>query len=276
MRPRVFELDGGYSPEPIPPGYQRAPLSAPVPAQGVPTVHVVEPEEGSWSRAGKYGRSQTGPFPRSLAADPVVIFSIDRQLGPPRPRTLHLFRSDALIVPNVGLNAEIYAAITYGVGGIQNQFFCDWLRGGQISLVCDSLRVEAVPYAPNAATAYTPPAQDQVQVLGAMLSHEGSAPPRPPTFTTQRVVVPALASAVFAVPDFCRRVYPCVVGLAASVANVDDLICLNFASIVVQSVTVRSAQIEGVIIPGGTTQIQINNRDGALANAYLLVFELGL
>lgn len=265
----VEQLEGGYRAAPIPPGF-----TAPPP--GLQTIQTLESSNGPWQQAGAYGRKVAVQFPASLDATPESIYSIDGQIGPPRPRTLHLFRSDAQVVPNAGKNAEWYASITYGVGGIQNQFFCDWGRGGQISLVCETLRVEAQAYAPSALAAYAPP--DGTQILGGMLSHEGSAPPRPPTFTTQKVLnqfgVTLLQA--FPVPDFARWVWPNIVSFSGSFNATDDLLFLSLHGNTLKRVRIddRLRQL-GTPVPGGTTDILYANA-GPSDIVWGLQFELGL
>ncbi len=265
---RVFELAGGYAPEPIPAGWAAQQLP-----QGLPLIETIESEKGPWQQAGKYGRLLAAAFPASIDADPAAIFSIDRQPGPPRARTLHLFRSDAqLDVDPATTNADFYAQIVYGVGGIQNAFQCDWSRGGQIALVCDSLRVEAVPYAPNGSLEYLPP--EGLQVLGAMLGREGTAPPRPPTFTTARIFCPAGFSVAFPVPDFARWVCPST--QQSGTNTTDRLLFRNLGSAILKSSLLNNDLIQlGTSLPGGTTEIQIDN-NGPNQQNYVLQFELGL
>lgn len=265
--PRVVQLSGAVKLPPIPPGWAGQQMPA-----GLPLVEVLESDRGPWQQAGKYGRALTTAYPATVDADPLAIFSIDRQLGPPRARTLHLFRSDAQLAPDVAKNADFYAQVTYGVGGIQNVFRCDWSRGGQIALVCDSLRVEAVAYTPNGSLEYLPP--DGLQVLGAMLGREGSAPPRPPTFTTTRVFIPNGFDGDFPVPDFARWVYP---SSQQGLTNTTDrLLFRNLNSAILKSSLINNdlGQL-GTAIPGGTTQIRVVNNGGNNQN-YVLQFELGL
>src|SRR4051812_395799 len=209
----------------------------------------------------------SGLLPEST---PTAVFSSPGQAGPPRPRTLHFFRSDAQL--EVGIfNADIYASIVYGVGGIQNQFFCDWTRGGQLSLVCVSLRVEAVIYKPGQAPPYLPPGG--TQTLGCLLSETGSAPPRPPTFTTQSAILPDGAKASFLVPDFARWVFPGGNDVDMTASTVDFR---NLSSTVLKTMALTPALAQlGTPLPGGTSQIDITNHEGGFRNV-LVQFELGL
>lgn len=271
---RVEELEGGYRPPPVPPGYELDRLP-----QGLPLVESLETFNGPWQQAGRYGRSITAPFPRNVTDTPLAIFTIDKQNGPPRARTIQLFRSDALIIPSAFINADTYASITYGVGGIQNNFLMDWCRGGQLSLVCDTLRIEAVPYAPLGNTPYAAPPIDQVQTLGAMLGHQGVSQARGPTLTSPRMIIPPTFNATFAVPDFAREVAVFALGsdLLDPTHNV-DLLFLNFSDAAIAAVTLTpELAMVPLPIPGSTTQIEIRHLGaGSITDAYGLVFFLGL
>lgn len=265
-------LEGGFRPGPVPPGFDLERLP---PSQSLPLVETLESRTGPWQVGGTYGRIENLEFPRTLDADPAPIFSIDGQIGPPRPRTLNLFRSDAQV--SLGGNADWYASVTYGVGGVSNNFLCDWLRGGQISLVCQTLRVDAIAYRPIGNVAYSPPAG--VQLLGAMLSHTGSAPPRPPTFTTQRTTVPTGDFVDFAVPDFARWVYP---GSGSAPPDLDSaptnlfISFFNLGGFALKTAQfTASTQLDGLQIPGGSTQVRISNSTG-IDRQFLLSFQLGI
>lgn len=271
---RVEELEGGYRPPPMPPGFE-----ATEPPQGLQLIETLESFKGPWQQAGRYGRSVTAPYPASVKDTPQAIFTIDKQNGPPRARTIQLFRSDALIIPSVFINADTYASITYGVGGIQNNFLMDWCRGGQLTLVCDTLRIEAIPYAPLAGTPYAPPPSDQVQTLGAMLGHQGVSQAQGPTFTTPRVIIPPGNSATFIVPDFAREVS----AFATNSGDFDSahdvfLEFLNFSDAAIASQDLDpAAMATRYPIPGSCTEITIvHNGSGSITNAYGLIFFLGL
>lgn len=262
----IVELEGGYRPAPLPPGWQS-------PQQASQLVAVRESDSPEYHQ-GKYGRQVNYAYPGSVDASPILVFAIDRQPGPPRTRTLNLFRQDATL--GVGLfNADVYAKVTYGVGGVQNQALIDWSRGGQISLTCDSLSVEAVAYAPSDALPYTPPLGSQL--LGAMLTHEGSAPPRPPTFTTQSVLLAPDQVANFVVPDFARWCFPRISTYVPPDSG-DFLVFGNLFAIALARFQLTTTLLElGTPIPGGTTQVSVRHSNAVLTNQrYLLQFELGL
>jgi hypothetical protein len=267
---QVAELQGGYFPPPVPPAFD---VSQPPPA---PLVEVIESFKGPWNKSGSYGQQQNFSYPIALAdAEPITVFSNDGLSGPPGPRTLHLYRSDVSLGAG---NAEIYARITYGVGGIQNQFLCDWVRGGQIALVCQTVRVEAVVYQPTSLTPYSRPAG--VEVLGCMLGQRGSAPPKPPTFTTQvqQRTVSAIDELDFDIPDYARWAYPNQIPLTTTSAQNTTSIMLfrsNGAGRMRQLVVSEALMREGSAIPGGATVVSFLNQ-GPANESYSVTFALGL
>jgi hypothetical protein len=183
-----------------------------------------------------------------------------------------LFRNDAELSVAVS-NADLYALITYGVGGIQNQFLCDWSRGGQFSLVLETVRVEAVPYLPQLGVPYLPP--QGRQLLGCMLSHEGPSVARPVTFTSSAAGVASGGSVSFTVPDFARWVYPTNVVLPAQ-PSTDTVEFLNQGVTTLKLVRLDDAfLLRGTPVPGGTSVITVHNNSGGF-RAYGLQFELGL
>lgn len=267
----VAELVGGYDPGVNPPAFDLGNLPPP----NVPLVETIESSRGPWQQAGKYGRAENYGFPRVLDGTPTLIFNMDRQPGPPRARTLHLFRSNALLA--FAGNADIYAQVTYGVGGVQNQAVFDWARGGQISLVCDSISVEAVAYTPN-DQAYNPGAVGLRQILGAMLSHEGTSQARPPTFTTEQVTLLAGDNVSFVVPDFARWVFPGIVNNEFPAVSVADIGFESNAGFNIKSLSCAVAlQQLGTPVPGGTRVVSVAWPATATGSAsVILQFELGL
>ncbi len=268
----VVKLTGAVPVPPVPPGWQEQQLPP-----GLPLTETIESFRGPWNKSGSYGQTHDFSYPPSLSAsEPVTIFNNDGISGPPRARTLHMFRSDVLLAN--GGNAELYARVTYGVGGIQNQFFCDWVRGGQISLVCQTLRVDAVAYQPLASLAYSAPAG--TEQLGVMLGHQGTPPPLPPTFTTQRVArnVSAIDELSFAVPDFARWAYPNQVPLDTGGAQntTSRMIFRNNGAGRLRELLISEALLrDGSVIPGGTTKVNFLN-PGPANESFSVTFALGL
>jgi hypothetical protein len=264
----IEEFEGGYKPPPIPPGY------VPPPRVAVAT-QIVETTDGEWNQPGTWGRQVEYQFPASLAADPIPVFSLDHQPGPPRPRTLNLFRSDGTLQTDFPIidNAEIYARITYGVSGILNQFLCDWTRGGQLCLVCQTLRLEAVAYAPSSLAIYSPPPGKQL--IGAMIGQTGAPPTLPPTFTTPLTHLLTANQALFVVPDFARKLFvifndqPIPANVLLTFFTPGEQVAIG------QHLLTETTAIEGLIIPGGTAIVEITNTSGVFVN-FVCVFQLGL
>jgi hypothetical protein len=251
---RVEELSGGYFPPPIPPGF-RAP---PAPLAGMP---VVEPQEGDWTAAGSMGRSVLGPLP-SKEGGVITIFNRDRLYGPPKERLLHLYRSNRIHI--TGQNSDVYAHVTYGVGGAQNEFFCDW--GGHVPLVCDSIRVDAVSYRPfnDAAFPYVA-SQNLVTNFGALLGNVGSSPSLPPTLTTDVQQLNNAPSTInYELPDFARKVvlnlteFPIV-----PAAGIDFRLIFNQQGFQGKIIAASAELYEnGILIPGWCDSITVVNASG--------------
>ncbi len=269
MSKQVIELRGGFAPAPVPPGWEINQVPA-----GLPLVQTIEPEKGPWSRAGAFGRLEKFDVP-AAAGDITAIFSNDHIEGPPRARVVNLFRSD--IELSHGANSGFYARVTYGIGGVQNQFFCDWLAGGQFALVATTLRVEAVSYAPNAEAPYSH--ETGQVVLGAMLGIFGSpgGGAGPLTFTAPAVTLSHLETAIIAVPDFARRVIPQLDlnGNAYSDCQINLVGGSAFAARYTGAGFTADLAREGVPWPGPATRVVFQNL-GTNAINLAFQFELGL
>ena len=265
---RIEEFQGGYTPGPIPPGFH-------APPPHLPRVEVVEALSGDWSQAGKYGRVYTGPWPQTVD-DVVSVFTIDRIPGPPKERLLHLFKTDNTL--SGGGRQAFYARVTYGSGGAQNVFFCDW--GGHVPLVADSIRVDAVPFSPLVGQPYNPPPLSNASAVitfGALLGVEGSGPSIPPTFTTPNKLTTVPSESInVPVPDFARRVIPNVVPKTAPpvVPGEFTLVFLQAGNQVKALDVSPDIIANGCALTGLTTSVQLFS----LQTLQLigLTFELGL
>lgn len=272
---RIFveELQGGYEAPPIPPGYQ-APTTPAVGTPGAPPpTAVVEPTGGDWTGAGSMGRSVVAPFP-STEGGVLTVFNRDRLYGPPRQRLLHLFR-DNLGQTGLGQNSDVYAHVVYGVGGAQNEFFCDWR--GHVPLICDSVRVDAVTYRPLETSAYVS-SQNINHTLGALLGNAGASPAQAPTLTTGfQSLANGGATRRFAVPDFARRVVFNlnifgVIPAAADFRLIFDTATFQgvFMDFNLQMIT------DGVVLPGWCQGVAVQNNSANGATAVGLTWILGL
>lgn len=113
-------------------------------------VMLLEPQKGPWVNQNLWGDQRTQPFPASAGIVVNVLGKNTIMYGPPTVHSVQLARGDD-VLPS---NADVRARITYGCGGVENTFDCDWLHGAQFSLVCNSVSVAAVSYAPNINSAY--------------------------------------------------------------------------------------------------------------------------
>jgi hypothetical protein len=264
MAKEIVQLAGGFKPAPVPAGFAAPP--------SLPVQYALEPPSGSWTQAGKFGRQFKGPIPAS-AGTIIPVFSNDQLDGLPRARCIHLYRSDNELIHAGGGNNGFRLRCTYGQGGVQNQFFADWQSGGNFSLTCSTLRIEAVSYAPSAESAYSTFA-GQV-VLGAMVGIEGMTTPRDPlTFTTEQVNLAAGESAIAVVPDFARRVIP-QIELAALTYNDVEFALLNNGPRWNAGQFLPEIARDGVPITGGCTRVFLEN-NGATGMNVSFLFQLGL
>lgn len=159
----------------------------------------IAPTVGPWTQNPAYGQRFQGRLP--VEGDEIYLTSNDAVPGPPQPVAVNLFRSDR----NAGLgvldNADVRAVVTYGAGGVNNTFLCDWVSGAQFALVANSVRVSARTYRPIPQEAYSVPAGSVV--LGCTFGVSGSAPTLPLTLTeTVRLV--SDEPQTLRIPDFAR------------------------------------------------------------------------
>jgi len=112
----------------------------------------LEPQGGPWVNNNLWGDQHFAPLPGN--ADIVVTVSpkLTKMHGPPHVHSVQLARSDE----TDGNNADMRARVTYGCGGIENSFDCDWFHGSQFTLVANSVDVKAVSFAPIGWHAYDP------------------------------------------------------------------------------------------------------------------------
>lgn len=273
-------------PPPLPPLYNTVGGPRPMPPQGRPRVEVVEPlHDPTWSSPGTFGRRiQLFQLPGAgelvYPETPDVatgVFQNRKFPGPPRPVGVQFFR-----VPNregVGNNnSDFRARLTYGCSGIVNVLDLDWLQGAQFPLVCDTLEISAVTYAPDGTNAYSRIASGSVQ-LGAVVGASGLAVSRLPTYTTEIREVVAGTAEAFRIPDLARVVWPMIFIPSASTATMADLridMLLNAAQLFERVTLTDQLNQQGFVIPGGTTRVRIANTDATDPVRAALVFGIGL
>lgn len=235
----------------------------------------VEPVGGYWMNNNSWGYQFTGLFPKALT-DVVPILNNDQIPGPPRSMMLSLFRGDRVGAKSTTStrNAEIYAQIIYGAGGINNTILIDWNQGGQIALPCTAVRINAVPYVPDLTEDggdYRPTdnnGQPSKLQIGAVLGLDGAEPAEAPTFTTPYITIADNGSYAVAVPEFAVR---CVPMIGKAVAGADP-VPANFTVDVTCGVFSRGVQFftcdnnileNGFQLIGRPSTIRIINHDGA-------------
>jgi hypothetical protein len=258
-------------------------MPQPINPDDLPHVASLEPRWGWWSESGAFGGRIQQQFPQVSGVE-LDVFSIDHAPGPPRPLAFNLFRSNLNLGGGGGrggTNAEVYARITYGAGGVTHQFVMDATLGTQVSLVANAVRLSFVSYAPNADSAYSAPTEGEI-ILGATLGLGAVAPGGAATFTTQYVSVAAAAEQTYSVAPFARRVLPFQpLVSAAELHNWQDLrlrFCREGGA--TQS-TVYLGEVgpalftDGIQIPGGAFDVRLSNLSGA-ARSLGLIFLLGV
>lgn len=241
---------------------------------------MVEPRSGYWTDNPAWGRTLQTVFP-SAAGQQMSVASSDKFPGVPKMHTIQLWRGDDRSVRN----ADVYARVSYGVGGSNNEFMLDWGAGAQFALVANSVRVDAVTYRPDGTQAYDGtgvPGVDPAPLVIAATFGAGSighGPPLTLTEPNQEVSFAGGGGIPIArnilVPDFARAflVHSYNVGFAGAATlrgNTDpnqptylSFQCTNNIGSELAhgdcQVFAGAAGAVGMPIPAGTMQIQIAN-----------------
>lgn len=241
-------------------------------------VMMLEPQDGPWANNNNWGDQRFAPLPAAPGQVVQVLPKNSRMYGPPHVHSAALVRSDEV---NSG-NADVYAQWKVGCGGIENVFQTDWLHGMQLTLVCNSLSVNAVSYAPAADFAYD--AADATVSLGVMVA-KGSTNPAglPASFTEPELAIAAAGRHTFDVPDFARSVIVHVFyngGGTNSNPATQTKTLIGFLAKGGIGLASYDAQVcaggRAIPIPGGTNQVQVFN-DAANQTAQVAVqWQLGL
>lgn len=252
----------------LPPDPRAIHVQKPAPRPGsLPRVETEEPASGPWDSPGTYGRRievNPGPVNAAGIGAAFAVFENPKFRGPPRPRTVQLFRSDLNnVIGGTTPNADFYARLIYGLNGIVNQIVCDWINGAQFQVPCQMLRVEALAYQPNRTVIYEP--GTGLTVLGAMAADGPCACPVPMTFTTQVVNLPGNDGVSFEIPNMARRAFPLVFDTNTAAPTVAADYSINFSVDRAGYGTNTSSHYEvtdeilamGVPVPGGAKTIEI-------------------
>jgi len=234
-------------------------------------LYVLEPQQGPWHNQNFWGDQYTGAFPGSTNQVIAILPKNAMMYGPPQVHSLQLYRNDN----SPAQNADVRARVTYGCGGANNSFECDWLHGAQLSLVCNTINVEAVTYTPTDQDPYDPSGGQFF--LGAVVAKGSVTRGAPLTFTTQRVHIAAAGSHDFPIVDFARRVTCCIGPNNNDNPQTATNVTLGFQTRVGTEIVQYDAQVCAgntmIAIPGGTTSIRVRC---VAARDIALVWELGL
>lgn len=254
----VVRLDGGYEPRPIPPDYR-----APAP---FPRAEIVEPVDGWWRGDGAFGFRYQGQIP----ALPGTVIPLTEQLrlpGPPRLWWVNWIRYSRQIATEGTPYGtwDLRGRVTYGVGGAQNIVECDVMAGIQMAVVCNSIKVDLVSYAPE-IDGFGVPIYDPGSVgvvAGAMFGDGAGSGALPPTWSTPIYTAAVDGSLIVdvPVPDFARSlVLHSDISDPADLAGVD--LFFNTPGIsekVVNAQTLYSQLCveKGISLPAHTNQIRL-------------------
>lgn len=224
---------------------------------------ILEPVKGPWVNQNTFGDQRFESLPRTEGQVIAVLPKNTALYGPPAVHSLQLGRSDEVEAEN----ADVRARITIGCGGVENSFDCDWLHGLQMALVCNSISVQAVTYAPIAFVPYN--ASEKAVALKAMVCKGTTTQGRcPATYTEQCVLLanaPDPASFVnYTFPDFARE-------FTVHLPNNNDPatptgVTVTFFNQGAQALAVYDGQVfaggRSVPIPGGSNTVRISNASG--------------
>lgn len=258
--PQLVRLDGGYVPPPIPPDFGGPP-------RGLQRVEVIEPASGWWTQEGAFGFRYQGEVP-ALPGSTIALTEQRSLPGPPRLWWIHWFRYSRG-VGNEGTpygTWDLRGRVTYGVGGAQNIVECDVMAGVQMAIVCNSIKVDLVTYAPQidgfGVPVYDP--GDLGVIAGAMFGDGSAGGALPATWSTPIYTAAVDGSLVVdvAVPDFARSVV-----LHTSLDDPADLatVSLFFNTPGITEKVVNAQTLyeqltieKGIAMPAHTNQVRIN------------------
>lgn len=204
----VVELEGAFPSLPIPPDFRGAPLAT-------PPVQIIEPVTGWWNQAGAFGFRYQGQVP-ALAGEIIPLTEQIRLPGPPRLWWIHWFRYSRSLATEVTPYGtwDLRGRVTYGVGGAQNIVEVDVAAGIQMAVVCSSLKVDLITYAPevlitggnNEEPIYDP--GELGVIAGAMFGDGSAGGALPPTYSTPAYSADGAGAIALdvPVPDFARAV----------------------------------------------------------------------
>lgn len=236
--------------------------------KATPVVAVIEPDDGPWINNVNWGNQFKGQMP-ATAGEVRTVLKTGPLPGPPRLHTVQLFRDDT----RSAQNADVRAKISYGVGGVNNSFLCDWVAGAQFGLVASDLQVDAVSMQPSLITPYDPSTAEIILSATVGSGGVGHGPPIVLSEASQNLA--AAASVDFDVPDFARaftvRGIDTALGAGVDRTNSNPAFLTNVSAsaftvgaqilyFVDLQIFAGAAGAHGVPIPAGTSKIRILNQ----------------
>lgn len=238
-------------------------------------LNVVQPDKGPWENDNQWGTSRSDVWPAS-PGQTVIIVDKPRLPGPPAVHTILFDRSNQ---EGQILNSDIRAVIEYGAGGTRNTFLCDWQNGGQISLVCNSLRIGYQTFAPHDAP-YVP--QTSNLNVGVAIGRGNRGNGMPATYTAQAVTIHDGSNHIFPAPDFAKRVTILQGGIVGAPfldpsipSGVTVLISGSHGAEIFDYA--RFIRNPTVTLPGGCKSVTIiNNTGGGASISPFVIWELSL
>lgn len=235
-------------------------------------MRVLEPQKGPWVNQNLWGDQRTQALPQAENQVVNVLGKNTIMYGPPAVHSVNLARGDE----TPAANAEVRARVTYGCGGVENSFDCDWVHGVQFAIVCNSLSVSAVTYNPFPSSPYD--AEDGAVFLGASVAKGSTNSSRwPLTYTEPVTTFAGAGDADFPVRDFARALT--VHKLLNSDPSVPTMIDVRFLDSSGTPLAAYNVQVcaggAQIPIPGGCQVVQLHNTDGEGADVVLQWF-LGL
>lgn len=226
----------------------------------------VEPVGGWWENNSGFGRRFTGDLPASLTnVQPIDLLNLEKAPGPPRTIGVQLYRSDKQV--GTAANGDVKCQVTYGAGGTSNTFLLDWSAGAGFTLICNTVRLAFVPYAPDGTNPYSPLSN---LILGATVGLN-ALPRSNVVLTTQAPrVFNDLTSQQSAVPDFAIGFHLLAVAGGALPPDLTKIqiefrssnnttIDSHFASEVAGSLF----STDGLRVPGNAQFVSVENKTGA-------------
>lgn len=238
----------------------------------------VEPVSGWWTANGKWGNRFQGALP--AAPDQLIpILNLDEAPGPPRGINVHLARSDRNVNFQGFENSDVYARITYGAGGFTNTFDVDYSAGTKFQVIANSIRVDAITYAPNPLNSYAP--LNNI-VLGATVGVNGGTGCICPTLTIPTGRLNPGDVVEIPVPDFAKRV-----SFIFDLTEVDTnptqkeftIFSLASGAIAVWFATIDEVvitQTSPLVLPGDANVVRVRNGTAAEDFQIRVVFHLDL